>query len=77
MPFVNVRMLEGRSHDQKKRLVKAITDMMADICDAKPDGTMVVIEEAEKHIGKQIAVTVTRNLQTETGRMVFAPCPMP
>ena len=48
MPFVNVRMLEGRSHDQKKRLVKAITDVMADICDAKPDGTMVVIEEIAK-----------------------------
>ena len=48
MPFVNVRMLEGRSHDQKKRLVKAITDAMADICDAKPDGTMVVIEEIAK-----------------------------
>lgn len=48
MPFVNIRMLEGRSHDQKKRLVKAITDAMADICDAKPDGTMVVIEEIAK-----------------------------
>ena len=49
MPFVNVRMLEGRSHDQKKRLVKATTDMMADICDAQPDGPMVVIEEIAKH----------------------------
>ena len=45
MPFVNVRMLEGRTHEQKKDLVKAITDCMVNICDAQPDGTMVVIEE--------------------------------
>ncbi len=48
MPFVNVRMLEGRSHDQKRRLVKAITDAMADICDAKPEGTMIVIDEVPR-----------------------------
>jgi 4-oxalocrotonate tautomerase len=45
MPFINVRMLEGRTHDQKKELVKAITDAMVSICDAKPEGTMVVIQD--------------------------------
>lgn len=45
MPFVNVRMLEGRTHEQKKELVKAITDAMVNICDAKPEGTMVVIQD--------------------------------
>ena len=38
-------MLKGRTADQKRDLVKAITDAMENICDAKPDGTMVVIEE--------------------------------
>jgi 4-oxalocrotonate tautomerase family enzyme len=34
MPFVNVKMLEGRTIEQKKQLVKAITESMAEICGA-------------------------------------------
>ena len=37
-----------------------------------PDGTMVVIDAAQDLLGKQISVIVTRNLQSETGRMIFA-----
>ena len=48
MPFVNVRMLEGRSHEQKRDLVKAITEAMVGICNAKAEGTMVVIEEVPR-----------------------------
>ncbi|NIL99855.1 MAG: TRAM domain-containing protein [Acidobacteria bacterium] len=36
-----------------------------------PDGTMVVIEEAARHIGEEIAVVVTNSLQTSAGRMIF------
>ena len=36
------------------------------------DGTMVVIEDGEMHIGKVIPVTVTKVLQTAAGRMIFA-----
>jgi uncharacterized protein YacL len=36
------------------------------------DGTMVVIENAVKHLGKNIDVTVTQILQTTAGRMIFA-----
>ena len=35
MPFVNVKMLEGRTAEQKKRRVKAITESMAEICGCK------------------------------------------
>jgi uncharacterized protein YacL len=35
------------------------------------DGTMVVIEDGRKHIGKRIEVTVSSILQTSSGRMVF------
>ena len=45
MPYVNVKMLEGRTDDQKRRLVKAITDAMVEICNAKVEGVSVVIEE--------------------------------
>ena len=48
MPFVKVKMLEGRSKEQKQQLVKAVTDALSDICGAKPEGTMVVIEEVDR-----------------------------
>ena len=47
MPFVSVKMLRGRSAQQKKELVKAMTDAMVEICGAPAEGTMVVIEEFE------------------------------
>lgn len=36
------------------------------------DGTMVVIENARKYIGKSVEVIVTSVLQTTAGRMIFA-----
>ena len=36
------------------------------------DGTMVVVENGNKHLGKVIPVTVTKVLQTAAGRMIFA-----
>ena len=48
MPFVTVKMIEGRTADQKRRLVKAITDAIVTTCDAPADGTMVVIEEVSR-----------------------------
>ncbi len=36
------------------------------------DGTMVVIENGREFIGKEIAVTVTKVLQTAAGRMIFS-----
>ncbi len=35
------------------------------------DGTMVVIEEGRKQIGKRVEVSVTSILQTSAGRMIF------
>ncbi|HGJ66894.1 TPA: TRAM domain-containing protein, partial [bacterium] len=35
------------------------------------DGTMVVVENARKFIGKNAEVTVTSVLQTTAGRMIF------
>ncbi len=36
------------------------------------DGTMIVIDEARKSIGKTIEITVTSVLQTPAGRMIFS-----
>lgn len=36
------------------------------------DGTMIVVEDGKKHMGKTIVVLVTSVLQTAAGRMIFA-----
>ena len=36
------------------------------------DGTMVVVENGHKHIGKKVEIEVTKVLQTAAGRMIFA-----
>ncbi len=36
------------------------------------DGTMVVVEDARRHINQTLEVTVTKVLQTAQGRMIFA-----
>jgi len=36
------------------------------------DGTMIVVDNGRRHIGKTIDVTVTSVLQTPAGRMIFA-----
>ena len=47
MPFVSVKMLQGRTEQQKKDLVKAMTDALVEICGTPKESTMVVIEEFE------------------------------
>jgi len=37
-----------------------------------PDGTMVVVEDGRESVGCEIKVEVSRLLQTEAGRMIFA-----
>ena len=35
------------------------------------DGTMLVVEDGEKYIGKRVEVVITSLLQTSAGRMIF------
>lgn len=35
------------------------------------DGTMIVVEDGRRYIGKTIDITVTSVLQTSAGRMIF------
>jgi uncharacterized protein YacL len=36
-----------------------------------PDGTMIVVEDGERMVGKEVNTTVTRALQTVAGKMIF------
>jgi uncharacterized protein YacL len=35
------------------------------------DGTMIVVEEGDRYVGRRVDVVVTSMLQTSAGRMVF------
>lgn len=45
MPFVIVEMWKGRTVEQKRKLVRAITDAMVEHAGAKPDCLHVVIHD--------------------------------
>jgi 4-oxalocrotonate tautomerase len=45
MPVVTVQLWEGRTLEQKRALVKAITQAMVEHAGAKPDALHVILEE--------------------------------
>jgi 4-oxalocrotonate tautomerase len=49
VPVVTVQLFEGRTLEQKRRLVKAITDAMVEHADARPDALHVVLQEIPKN----------------------------
>jgi 4-oxalocrotonate tautomerase len=49
MPIVTVQMYEGRTVEQKRALVKAITDAVVEHAKTTAEGTQVVIVDVPKH----------------------------
>jgi 4-oxalocrotonate tautomerase len=48
MPFVNIKITrEGASPDQKAKLIRGVTDLLADVLGKNPATTVVVIEEVD------------------------------
>ena len=48
MPVVRIEMYDGRSMDQKRELVKQITDVVARVTGNTPEGVHVIIEEVKR-----------------------------
>ena len=48
MPIVRVEMWPGRTHEQKQKLARAITDAMVEIGKTTPEATIIVFEDVEK-----------------------------
>ena len=48
MPFVEVKMIAGRSHDVKAKLVERITDTLVETLGAKPDTVTVILTDVPK-----------------------------
>lgn len=49
MPYVTVKMLEGRSEEQKKALVEKVTDAVVETTGAPKEAVVVFIEEMSKN----------------------------
>ncbi|WP_279343567.1 4-oxalocrotonate tautomerase [Variovorax terrae] len=48
MPTIHVEMFEGRTHEQKKNLVKALTQAVVDTLGSKPEGVDVILQEVKR-----------------------------
>jgi 4-oxalocrotonate tautomerase len=49
MPTINVRLLKGRSIDQKREFVEVVTGEAARILKCSPDVVDIVFEDIEEH----------------------------
>ncbi len=48
MPIIEVKMLEGRTDDQKRKLVKEITEVICRTIDSTPEKVRIFINEMPK-----------------------------
>ncbi|SLL33348.1 4-oxalocrotonate tautomerase [Mycobacteroides abscessus subsp. abscessus] len=49
MPYVTVKMLEGRTEDQKRDLVEKVTEAVVETTGASKEKVVVFIEEMPKN----------------------------
>ena len=53
MPFVQIDMIEGRTIEQKREMVKKITEVISETAKCPAEAINIVIREAKKeHIAK-------------------------
>lgn len=48
MPIVQINLIEGRTLDQKRKLVSEVTDAVIRSVDAPPDAVKVILHEMSK-----------------------------
>lgn len=59
MPVIEVKMLEGRTKEQKAKIVEGITEVMVNVAGAKKEGIVVIINECSSEsygLGGQLMV---------------------
>ena len=49
MPFVSIVLKEGRTVEQKRELVKAVTEAIVRTVGAKPEAVHIVVHDAPAH----------------------------
>jgi 4-oxalocrotonate tautomerase len=62
MPIITIKLFEGRSLDEKRVLVKAVTDAVATSLKIGPERVRITLEEMDKRnhsVGGELAVDWT------------------
>lgn len=49
MPIITVKMIEGRTEEQKKALVEKVTEVVAETTGAPKENVTIIIEEMAKN----------------------------
>ncbi|MBP1934503.1 2-hydroxymuconate tautomerase [Ammoniphilus resinae] len=49
MPFITVKVLEGKTEDQKRKLVEKVTEAVCESFDVDPSVVFIFIEDLEKN----------------------------
>lgn len=49
MPIITVNMFEGRTVDQKRKLVAEMTDAVVNSIGVKPEDVRIIIQDMAKH----------------------------
>jgi 4-oxalocrotonate tautomerase len=49
MPIIQVHLFEGRSLDQKRKLVQNMTNAVVQSLDCKPEDVRITLEEMARH----------------------------
>jgi 4-oxalocrotonate tautomerase len=49
MPIIQVNLIEGRTVEQKRKLVAGITDAVVKSLDVEPDTVKIILQDMAKH----------------------------
>lgn len=49
MPLVNIKLLEGRTVEQKREMVEKVTQAVVESTGASSESVLIVIEDMPKH----------------------------
>lgn len=49
MPIVTINLIEGRSVEQKRALVKKVTEAICETVDVTPDHVRIILQDMERH----------------------------
>ncbi|MCX5813154.1 MAG: 2-hydroxymuconate tautomerase family protein [Proteobacteria bacterium] len=49
MPIIQVNLIEGRTVEQKRKLVAGITDAVVKSLDVEPDTVKIILKDMAKH----------------------------
>jgi 4-oxalocrotonate tautomerase len=49
MPIIQVHLFEGRTVDQKRKLVASMTDAVVKSLDIKPEDVRIILEDMARH----------------------------